>query len=299
MEYGDDDYDMGDDDYDDYSKELNQYKKSKDRGRGGKGGRGRGRGKGGRACISVGVSSPSTRGFPFVILERRQQSRAHSRVPRSRHSRRVKVASAPLEPRWREVNLSSAPLLTLCVSRVHAECRGINRRGEFILAGRFKAVPLRRSCEKRALRQTRRRAARRLLDTAVTGCPRRGFCLSVFLSMRRCGAGRLAEMLAGSKPATVHTRCRGRRRRRPRPAGPALYSVLSSHRGRLHLFIVGSGLSRGHTNREPRDPRGPARAYAVLWTRVLKARRMRASAGARMTPPSSVQVTALLWATKL
>lgn len=25
---------MGDDDYDDYSKELNQYKKSKDRGRG-------------------------------------------------------------------------------------------------------------------------------------------------------------------------------------------------------------------------------------------------------------------------
>lgn len=35
LQYGDDDYDnMGDDDYDDYSKELNQYKKSKDRGRG-------------------------------------------------------------------------------------------------------------------------------------------------------------------------------------------------------------------------------------------------------------------------
>lgn len=35
LKYGDDDYDnMGDDDYDDYSKELNQYKKSKDRGRG-------------------------------------------------------------------------------------------------------------------------------------------------------------------------------------------------------------------------------------------------------------------------
>lgn len=35
VQYGDDDYDnMGDDDYDDYSKELNQYKKSKDRGRG-------------------------------------------------------------------------------------------------------------------------------------------------------------------------------------------------------------------------------------------------------------------------
>lgn len=34
-QYGDDDYDnMGDDDYDDFSKELNQYKKSKDRGRG-------------------------------------------------------------------------------------------------------------------------------------------------------------------------------------------------------------------------------------------------------------------------
>lgn len=35
LQYGDDDYDnMGDDDYDDYSKELNQYKKTKDRGRG-------------------------------------------------------------------------------------------------------------------------------------------------------------------------------------------------------------------------------------------------------------------------
>lgn len=35
VQYGEDDYDnMGDDDYDDYSKELNQYKKSKDRGRG-------------------------------------------------------------------------------------------------------------------------------------------------------------------------------------------------------------------------------------------------------------------------
>ncbi len=34
-QYGDDDYDnVVDDDYDDYSKELNQYKKSKDRGRG-------------------------------------------------------------------------------------------------------------------------------------------------------------------------------------------------------------------------------------------------------------------------
>lgn len=34
-QYGDDDYDnMVDDDYDDFSKELNQYKKSKDRGRG-------------------------------------------------------------------------------------------------------------------------------------------------------------------------------------------------------------------------------------------------------------------------
>lgn len=35
IQFGDDDYDnMGDDDYDDFSKELNQYKKSKDRGRG-------------------------------------------------------------------------------------------------------------------------------------------------------------------------------------------------------------------------------------------------------------------------
>lgn len=34
-QYGDDDYEnMGDEDYDDFSKELNQYKKSKDRGRG-------------------------------------------------------------------------------------------------------------------------------------------------------------------------------------------------------------------------------------------------------------------------
>lgn len=35
LQYGEDDFDnMGEDDYDDYSKELNQYKKSKDRGRG-------------------------------------------------------------------------------------------------------------------------------------------------------------------------------------------------------------------------------------------------------------------------
>lgn len=35
LQYGEDDYEnMGDDDYDDYSKELHQYKKSKDRGRG-------------------------------------------------------------------------------------------------------------------------------------------------------------------------------------------------------------------------------------------------------------------------
>lgn len=35
LQYGDDDYDnLGDDDYDDYSKELSQYRKSKDRGRG-------------------------------------------------------------------------------------------------------------------------------------------------------------------------------------------------------------------------------------------------------------------------
>lgn len=35
LQYGDDDYEnMGDEEYDDYSKELSQYKKSKDRGRG-------------------------------------------------------------------------------------------------------------------------------------------------------------------------------------------------------------------------------------------------------------------------
>jgi len=35
LQFGEEDYDnIGDDDYDDYSKELNQYKKSKDRGRG-------------------------------------------------------------------------------------------------------------------------------------------------------------------------------------------------------------------------------------------------------------------------
>ncbi|XP_029373415.1 zinc finger CCCH domain-containing protein 4 isoform X1 [Echeneis naucrates] len=62
MEYEDDDYEMGDCDYDDYSKELNQYKKSKDRGRGSKGGRGRGRGKGGRGMLRGGKGRNRGRG---------------------------------------------------------------------------------------------------------------------------------------------------------------------------------------------------------------------------------------------
>lgn len=61
MEYGDEDYD-NDDDYDDYSKELSQYKKSKDRGRGSKGGRGRGRGRGMRGMIRGGKGRSRGRG---------------------------------------------------------------------------------------------------------------------------------------------------------------------------------------------------------------------------------------------
>lgn len=85
-QYGEDDYDnMGDDDYDDYSKELHQYKKSKDRGRGesgsgssgscfrghltclmcvlgGKGLRGRGRGKGPRGMMRGGKGRNRGRG---------------------------------------------------------------------------------------------------------------------------------------------------------------------------------------------------------------------------------------------
>lgn len=48
LQYGDEDYDnMGEDDYDDYSKELNQYKKTKDRDRD------RGRGKFGHQCVTL------------------------------------------------------------------------------------------------------------------------------------------------------------------------------------------------------------------------------------------------------
>lgn len=67
IEYGESEEPMGDDDYDDYSKELNQYRRSKDsrgrglsrgRGRGSRGGRGkgmgRGRGRGGRGGMSKG-----------------------------------------------------------------------------------------------------------------------------------------------------------------------------------------------------------------------------------------------------
>ena len=52
-----------------------------------------------------------------------------------------------------------------------------------------------------------------------------GFVLNA--SLWRRAVGRNGN---GRDPTTVQMRCRGRRRR-PRPAGPALCSVLSSHRG--------------------------------------------------------------------
>lgn len=53
--------------------------------------------------------------------------------------------------------------------------------------------------------------------------PQRFVSLWACFSMRPCGRN-------GRDPTTEQMRCRGRRRR-PRPAGPALRRVLSSHRG--------------------------------------------------------------------
>ncbi|XP_072315941.1 zinc finger CCCH domain-containing protein 4 [Eucyclogobius newberryi] len=61
MEFADEDYDH-EDGYDDYSKELCQYKKTKDRGRGGKGGRLRGRGRGMRGMLRGGKGRGRGRG---------------------------------------------------------------------------------------------------------------------------------------------------------------------------------------------------------------------------------------------
>ncbi|XP_055081973.1 zinc finger CCCH domain-containing protein 4 [Periophthalmus magnuspinnatus] len=61
MEYTEEDYDH-EDGYDDYSKELSQYKKTKDRGRGGKGGRVRGRGRGMRGMLRGGKGRGRGRG---------------------------------------------------------------------------------------------------------------------------------------------------------------------------------------------------------------------------------------------
>ncbi len=91
----------------------------------------------------------------------------------------------------------------------------------------------------------------------------------------------------GRDPTTVQMRCGGKRRR-PRPAGPALCSVLSSHRGGtgpaaafICLLSVGASAKRSDKHRATRLT-GLARAHSVLWTHVFKLRRMSRSAGARV-----------------
>lgn len=140
------------------------------------------------------------------------------------------------------------------------------------MADRFKAVSPCRSCEKRGYRQTHtqtdaeaRGAQSGLLGTAVKGCPRSGFCLSGLFSMRPCGREE-----DGRDPTTAQMRCRGRRRR-PRPAGPALCAVLPSHRGgthrprgRLRLFIVSRSFSQ-----EDRTNTGGTRTTGLTCAREL------------------------------
>lgn len=77
-----------------------------------------------------------------------------------------------------------------------------------------------------------------------------GFVLNA--SLWRRAVGRNGN---GRDPTTVQMRCRGRRRR-PRPAGPALCAVLSSHRGGTGpaaAFIC--LLSAGGSAREDRQTR--------------------------------------------
>lgn len=102
-----------------------------------------------------------------------------------------------------------------------------------------------------------------------------GFVLNA--SLWRRAVGRNGN---GRDPTTVQMRCRGRRRR-PRPAGPALCSVLSSHRGGTGpaaAFICLLSAKRTDKHRATRLA-GLARAHSVLWTLVVKSRRTSRSAG--------------------
>lgn len=162
------------------------------------------------------------------------------------------------------------------------------------MADRFKAVSLCRSCEKRATdRQTRRRAARSLTAPVGHGgqrvSPQRflplGFVLNA--SLWRRALGRNGN---GRDPTTAQMRCRGRRRR-PRPAGPALSAVLSSHRGGtgpaaafICLLSAGASAKRTDKHRATRVT-GLARASSVLWTRVSKLK-ARAPAQVRALRPA-------------
>lgn len=144
-----------------------------------------------------------------------------------------------------------------------------------------------RSCEKRATdRQTRRRAARSLAAPVGHGgqrvSPQRflplGFVLNA--SLWRRAVGRNGN---GRDPTTAQMRCRGRRRR-PRPAGPALCAS-SSHRGgtgpTAAFICLLSARASADKHRATRLTR-QARAHSVLWTLVVELRRMSSSAGARV-----------------
>lgn len=73
----------------------------------------------------------------------------------------------------------------------------------------------------------------RLLGTAVKGCPRSGFCLSAFFSMRPCGAGLLAEM--EMEEILLHSVDEVPQEKKEKTApcwtSPPLRPVLSSHQG--------------------------------------------------------------------
>lgn len=155
------------------------------------------------------------------------------------------------------------------------------------MADRFKAVSLCRSCEKRATdRQTRRRAARSLTAPVGHGgqrvSPQRflplGFVLNA--SLWRRALGRNGN---GRDPTTAQMRCRGRRRR-PRPAGPALCAVLSSHRGgtgpaAAFICLLSAGASAKRTDKHESDRAG-ARFLRPLDPR-LQVKSTSTSAGAR------------------
>lgn len=163
------------------------------------------------------------------------------------------------------------------------------------MAGRFKAVSLCRSCEKRGCRQTRRRAVRK------SGCA--------------CWARRSKGVPAAVSASRVCSQCvpvaqgcwqkwkwkrsyystdevpREKKETAPCWTCPLLRPLLPSGwhrpRGRLHLLIV----SQEDTQTPSHETvRAGARSPSVLWTLVSKFRRVSRSAGARVKtlPP-------LLW----